>query len=262
MGVWNQFLVHIFNIFFYKNFSNIILCQLTKLQYQTFFTSQILNNSCFQIPVQTHDDVINFNINNIQYKQYPVSFSYEFSNGWQGKKKRRGKRRAPSVNSITEETLKPTEHKTGFQKIYASVVQGTNDTNNNVSIAHKSKNTKAKNEFQIILKTLNPNKQPQSRGKLPSRTTSKTRQEPSPRDKEIENLKSEIRTLKQSQTNSITEDNPKNVQIASTPGGQATNNTEIINVLIFIQQTMETLSEYNEQLKGKLDINLTHQEML
>ena len=42
-------------------------------------------------------------------------------------------------------------------------------------------------------------------------------------------------------------------------GGQATNNTEIINVLTFIQQTMETLSAYSEQLKAKLDINLTHQ---
>ena len=29
--------------------------------------------------------------------------------------------------------------------------------------------------------------------------------------------------------------------MASTPGGQATNNTEIINVLTFIQQTTETL---------------------
>ena len=50
--------------------------------------------------------------------------------------------------------------------------------------------------------------------------------------------------------------------MASTLGGQATNNTEIINVLTFIQQTMETLSAYNEQLKAKLDINLTHQETL
>ena len=68
--------------------------------------------------------------------------------------------------------------------------------------------------------------------------------------------------LKQSQTCSITGDNPKNAQMASTPGGQAANNTEIINVLNFIQQITEMLSAYNEQLKGKLDINLTHQDML
>ena len=68
--------------------------------------------------------------------------------------------------------------------------------------------------------------------------------------------------MKQSQTNSITGDNPDNAQMASTPRGQATNNTEIINVIAFIQQTMETLSAYNKQLKAKLDINLTHQETL
>ena len=50
------------------------------------------------------------------------------------------------------------------------------------------------------------------------------------------------------------------MHMASTPGGQATNNTEIINVLTSIQQTMETLSAYNKQLKAKLDIYLIHQE--
>ena len=170
-----------------------------------------------------------------------------------------------NLNSTTEEAPQPTKHKTGFEKTYASFVQGTNSTNTNASITHKSNNTNAENESQTLLnklKTLNPNKRRQSRGKSPSRSTSKTRQEPSPRDKEIENLKNEIRILKQSQTNNITGDNPKNAQMASTLGGQATNNTEIINVLTFIQQTMETLSAYNEQLKAKLDINLTHQETL
>ena len=168
-------------------------------------------------------------------------------------------------NSTTEETPQPAKHETGFQKTYPSLAQGTNNTNTNVSITDKSNNTNAENESQTLLnklKTLNPNKRRQSRGKSPSRSTSKTRQEPSPRDKEIENLKNEIRILKQSQTNNIYEDNPKNAQMASTLGGQATNNTEIINVLTFIQQTMETLSAYSEQLKAKLDINLTHQETL
>ena len=50
--------------------------------------------------------------------------------------------------------------------------------------------------------------------------------------------------------------------VVSTAGSQATNNTEIMNVLTFIQQTMETPSEYNQQLKAKLDINLTHKETL
>ena len=164
-----------------------------------------------------------------------------------------------------KEIPQPTKHKTGFPKTYPSVVQSINNTNTNVSTIEKFSNTNAENESQTLLnklKILNLNEQPQSREKSPSRSTSKTRQEPSPRDKEIENLKNEIRILKQSQTNSITGNNPKNAQMASTPGGQTTKNTEIINVLTFIQQTMETLSAYNEQLKAKLDINLTHQDTL
>ena len=50
--------------------------------------------------------------------------------------------------------------------------------------------------------------------------------------------------------------------MASTPGGQATNNRELIKVLTVIQQTMETLSAHKEQLKTKLDAHLTHQETL
>ena len=102
-------------------------------------------------------------------------------------------------NSTTKETLQPIKHKTGFQKTYPSVVQSTNNTNTNVSTTEKFSNTNAENESQTLLnklKTLNPNKRPQSRGKLPSRSSSKTRQEPSPKDKEIENLKNEIRILK------------------------------------------------------------------
>ena len=152
-------------------------------------------------------------------------------------------------NSTTKETPQATKHKARFQKTYISVAQGTNNTNTYVSTTEKFSNTNAENESQALLnklKALNPNKRLQNRGKSPSRNASKTRQEPSPRDKETENLKNEIRIFKQSQTNSITGDNPKNAQIASTPGGQAADNTEIINVLTFIQQTMKTLSANHE----------------
>ena len=113
-------------------------------------------------------------------------------------------------NSTTKETPQPTEHKAGFQKTYPSLVQSTNNTNTNVSTTETFSNTNAENEYQTLLnklKTLNPNKQLQSLGKSPSRSISKTRQEPTPRDKEIEDLENEIRILKQSQTNSITGDN-------------------------------------------------------
>ena len=100
-------------------------------------------------------------------------------------------------NSITE-TPQPTKHKTGFQKTYASAVQGTNNTNINVSISHKSNNNDAENKSHILLsklKILNLDKQLQSCGKSLSRSTSKTRQKPSPRDKEIENPKNKTQIL-------------------------------------------------------------------
>ena len=55
-------------------------------------------------------------------------------------------------NSTTEETQQPTKHKTGFQKTYASVAQGTNNPITNVSITHKSNNTNAENESQTLLR--------------------------------------------------------------------------------------------------------------
>ena len=78
----------------------------------------------------------------------------------------------------------------------------------------------------------------------------------------MENSENEMQILKQSQPNGITGGNSRSAQMASTPGGQATNNTGIINVLSFVQQTMETLSTYNEQLKAKIDINLTRYKFL
>ena len=119
----------------------------------------------------------------------------------------------------------------------------------------KSSNTNSENEYQTLLsklKILNLNKRPQILGKSPSRSTSKTRQEPSSREKRNTNLK----TVSNQQLHSNQQ------QMASTPRGQAINNTEIINVLTFIQQKIETLRAYNEQLKTKLDINLNHQETL
>ena len=107
-----------------------------------------------------------------------------------------------NTNQIQEHIqFNSTKYKTGIQKTYASVVQGTNNTNTNVNITDKSNNTNAESEFQTLLnklKTLHRNKRPQNGGKLPSGSTSKTRQESSPRDKEIENLKNEILILKQS----------------------------------------------------------------
>ena len=68
-------------------------------------------------------------------------------------------------NSTTEETPQPTNHKTGFQKIYVSAVQSSSNTNTNVSISHKSSNTEISDNPQQTENIKSPNKRPQSRGK-------------------------------------------------------------------------------------------------
>ena len=54
---------------------------------------------------------------------------------------------------------------------------------------------------------------------------------------------------------------PKNIPVASTSGGHTQTNIDLLKVLNFVQETMQTLSNYSEQLQTHLDINLTHQEM-
>ena len=54
---------------------------------------------------------------------------------------------------------------------------------------------------------------------------------------------------------------PKKIQVASASGSHTQNNIDMLKVLNFVQETTQTLSNYNEQLKTHLDINLTHQEM-
>ena len=53
----------------------------------------------------------------------------------------------------------------------------------------------------------------------------------------------------------------KNIQVASASGDHTQTNTDLLKVLNFVQQTMQTLSNYSKQLQNHLDINLTHQEL-
>ena len=88
---------------------------------------------------------------------------------------------------------------------------------------------------------------------------------------EIEQLKNEIRILKQNkqynsnsnyQPNSSTS-HQKNLQSASIPGSQQqhSKNNEVMKVMNFIQQTMATLLFYSEKLKSQFDIDITQTEM-
>ena len=65
----------------------------------------------------------------------------------------------------------------------------------NINITHECNNSKAKNESQtLLLKLKTLNNQQQTHIKSPSGSTAKIRQELSPMDKEIKNLKNEMQT--------------------------------------------------------------------
>ena len=111
------------------------------------------------------------------------------------------------------------------------------------------------------------------RGKSPTIVPSTTKQTSTDRDKEIEDLRNQIKLLKQNQKERDTQEQPKhtenkeehpepkNIQVASASGGHTQTNIDLLKVLNFVQETMQTLSNYSEQLQTHLDINLTHQEM-
>ena len=54
---------------------------------------------------------------------------------------------------------------------------------------------------------------------------------------------------------------PKNVHATSKSGGQTEINTEITKIITFIEQTMQTLSVYNEKLKASLKTDQTYLEI-
>ena len=64
-------------------------------------------------------------------------------------------RKLKKINNLKQKPNSATEHKTGFRKnIYKCCIQGTNNTNINVSITHKCNNTNAENKSQTLLKKL------------------------------------------------------------------------------------------------------------
>ena len=111
------------------------------------------------------------------------------------------------------------------------------------------------------------------RGKSPTRVPSTKKQTSTDRDKEIEGLRNQIKLFKQNQKEGDTQEQPehaenkeehtepKNIQVASVSGGLTQTNIDLLNVLNFVQETMQTLSNYSEQLQTHIDINLNHQEM-
>ena len=173
-----------------------------------------------------------------------------------------------------EETLQSTKEPTAFQKSYANAVSGANNGKyNNDIISRNTSNTKLAKEPQTFLGKLeaqNPRKLQQRHGKIPSRSNSKTNLTFNSKDERIERLKNEIRQLKQSKKNNTLSDTQnaettrtsKNVHAASKSGGQTEINTKITKVMTFIEQTMQTLSVYNEKLKTCLNTDQIHLEVV
>ena len=163
-----------------------------------------------------------------------------------------------------------------FKKSYANAAKaGTNIINPKVQHLRKTSKTNTQEESPTLLKKLellHPAHAQHRRGKPPTRVPSTTKQT-TDKDKEIEDLRNQIKLLKQNQKERDTQEQPKhtekkeehpkpkNIPVASTSGGHTQTNIDLLKVLNFVQETMQTLSNYSEQLQTHLDINLTHQEM-
>ena len=111
-----------------------------------------------------------------------------------------------------------------------------------------------------------------NKGKPPSRSNSSTNQSKEEGFKrQIKHLQEELDNLKQdsssknqslinqslSQSTEQQKQQPKNFQTASIIDGGQQQNIEIISVISFIEQTMQTLNSFGEQLKLQLDTNLS-----
>ena len=103
------------------------------------------------------------------------------------------------------------------------------------------------------LRTLNTKKI----GKSPIRSKSNTKQNQDGRLKsQIEQLKEEVKVLKITSTKTPKQ-NSKNVQMASDSQGGQQQNMEVIQVISFIEKTMQKLKTFGEKFKVELDSNLT-----
>ena len=128
------------------------------------------------------------------------------------------------------------------------------------------------NEQQATLGKLEAQKSgkmQQRHGKIPSRSNSKTNQTFTSKDEQIEQLKNEtqqLKQLKEKNTLSNTENaektqRSKNLQATSKSGGKTEISAEIIKVTTLIEETIQTLSVYNEKLKTCLNTDQTHLEI-
>ena len=176
---------------------------------------------------------------------------------------------------IIEQT--PAITQANFKKSYANAVKGSaNIINPKVQHLRKTSKANIQEEPPTLLKKLELLHPPHIQhhcGKSSTRVPSTTKQTSTNTDKRIENVRNQIKLLKQNQKERDTQEQPKHtenkeehpepkyIQVVSASGGHTETNIDLLKVLNFVQETMQTLSNYSEQLQTHLDINLTHQEM-
>ena len=98
------------------------------------------------------------------------------------------------------------------------------------------------------LELLHPTHEQHRHWKSPTRVLSTTKQTSTDRDKEIEDLRNQIKLLKQTQKERDTQEQhtenkdehpePKNIQVASASGGHIQTNIDLLKVLNFVQDKM------------------------
>ena len=115
------------------------------------------------------------------------------------------------------------------------------------------------------LQLLHPAHTQHRRGKSPTRVPSTKKQTRTDRDKEIEDLRNQIKLLKQNQKKRDTqeqskhtenkEEHPKskNIQVAFASGGHTQTSIDLLKVLNLVQETMQTLSNCSERLQTHLE---------
>ena len=103
------------------------------------------------------------------------------------------------------------------------------------------------------LELLHPSHARHCPGKSPTRVPSTTKQTLTDRDKEIEDLRNQIKLLKQNQKERDTQEQPKhtenkeehpepkNIQVVSASGSHSQTNIDLLKLLNFVQETMQTL---------------------
>ena len=153
---------------------------------------------------------------------------------------------------------------------YAEILKAAKNPSireNKSNLYNYKKNKNILEKLRSLIPTIRIRKQ----GTIPSRNNSNTNMATDDKHQQVINeLTEEIKLLKQSKKQekdpkteiyiNNTNSESKNENSASVSYGDQQEEIEIITVINFIEQTIKALPNYGEQLKTKLDFNLTQND--